>query len=157
MAENFTPGRADETEISLSQAILAPLDALFKAQVHAARSFINFLFQIGYPHIPINPETNSADINLITDPAERAKAEQPFSLKFAYSANEKDYTIQIPALAMVPLNSMAIDSGEFRFGLKVTSITNFEQMQDTRSAKDSGGEKRPWYLISNPVSLQGQI
>ena len=41
---------ASLSEISLSQAILAPLDALFKAQVHAARSFLNLLLQIGYPH-----------------------------------------------------------------------------------------------------------
>ncbi|GEM_PF-757741 len=35
--------------IHLSQALLAPLDSIFKAQLHAARSFLNLLLQLGYP------------------------------------------------------------------------------------------------------------
>src|SRR3954463_3483482 len=48
----FEKGPASETILSMSQALLAPLDAILKAQVHAARSFLNFLMQIGYPHQP---------------------------------------------------------------------------------------------------------
>lgn len=44
-----TAGPAEINPVSLSQALLAPLDAIFKAQIHAARSFINFLLQLGYP------------------------------------------------------------------------------------------------------------
>src|SRR4051812_22916894 len=46
------PQPAAETVLSLSQALLAPLDAILKAQLHASRSFLNFLLQIGYPHQP---------------------------------------------------------------------------------------------------------
>src|SRR5260221_13013910 len=49
-APEFQPGEADESVVSLSQMILAPLDAIFKAQVHAARSFLNFVLQLSYPH-----------------------------------------------------------------------------------------------------------
>jgi|GEM_PF-5626692 len=40
--------------LSLSQAILAPLDAIFKAQIHAGRSYINMLWQMAYPHLPVD-------------------------------------------------------------------------------------------------------
>lgn len=43
-----------EGELSLSQAILAPLDAIFKAQIHAGRSYINMLWQMAYPHLPVD-------------------------------------------------------------------------------------------------------
>ncbi len=39
--DEFKPGPAASTVISLSQILLAPLNAIFKAQVHAARSFVN--------------------------------------------------------------------------------------------------------------------
>lgn len=47
------PGPAADAVISSSQAILAPLDVIAKPQVHAARSFLNFVVQIGYPHVPV--------------------------------------------------------------------------------------------------------
>ncbi len=40
----------DKDNISLSAAILAPLNAIFEAQVHAARAFLNFVFQMGFRH-----------------------------------------------------------------------------------------------------------
>lgn len=46
--------QANASAISLSQAILAPLDAIFKAQIHAGRSYINMLWQMAYPHIPVD-------------------------------------------------------------------------------------------------------
>lgn len=47
MEEN-TP--ASNTDLSLSAAILAPLNAIFEAQVHAARSFLSFILQMGFRH-----------------------------------------------------------------------------------------------------------
>jgi Protein of unknown function (DUF2589) len=46
----------DKSQLKLSQAILAPIDAILKSQVHAARSFLNLVLQIGYPHWPLNKE-----------------------------------------------------------------------------------------------------
>jgi hypothetical protein len=57
---SFTEAPAAQTVLSLSQALLAPLDALLKVQVHAARSFLNFLLQMGYPHKPELPAAPAA-------------------------------------------------------------------------------------------------
>lgn len=38
------------TDLSLSAALLAPLNAIFEAQVHAARSFLSFILQMGFRH-----------------------------------------------------------------------------------------------------------
>ncbi len=46
--ENSTP--ASNTDLSLSAAMLAPLNAIFEAQVHAARSFLSFILQMGFRH-----------------------------------------------------------------------------------------------------------
>jgi hypothetical protein len=41
---------ASLTDMSLSAAMLAPLNAIFEAQVHAARSFLSFILQMGFRH-----------------------------------------------------------------------------------------------------------
>ncbi len=45
---------AHQKPISIAQAVLAPLDAIFKAQIHSARSYINMLWQLAYPHLPVD-------------------------------------------------------------------------------------------------------
>jgi len=47
MEEN-TP--ASNTDLTLSAALLAPLNTIFEAQVHAARSFLSFILQMGFRH-----------------------------------------------------------------------------------------------------------
>src|SRR3569833_4616551 len=54
--QDFEEGPAAQAMVSLSQALLAPLDSIFKAQIHAARSFLNLLLQLGYGHRPDNRE-----------------------------------------------------------------------------------------------------
>lgn len=71
MAEN-TP--ASNTDLTLSAAMLAPLNAIFEAQVHAARSFLSFILQMGFRHrysesekeeLRINPEENKSILDQI--------------------------------------------------------------------------------------------
>src|SRR5690606_12458636 len=40
----------DSNIVTLSEAFLAPLESIFKAQVHAARSFLSFILQMGFRH-----------------------------------------------------------------------------------------------------------
>lgn len=40
----------DSNILTLSEALLAPLESIFKAQVHAARSFLSFILQMGFRH-----------------------------------------------------------------------------------------------------------
>lgn len=39
---------ASFTNLNLSEALLAPLNAIFEAQVHASRSFLSFVLQMGF-------------------------------------------------------------------------------------------------------------
>lgn len=47
--KNFNVPTGDK-ELTLSAAILAPLNAIFEAQIHAARAFLNFILQMGFKH-----------------------------------------------------------------------------------------------------------
>lgn len=156
-------GDVKEAAVSLSQAILAPLDALFKAQVHAARSFINLLLQIGYPHRPVDGLNNVTGEEYYGDDTEPHK---PFELEFKYSSTgenntQQDYVLKVPALALVPINALSIDSGEFKFGLNIQRIEEHEQLQESRreteAARKTTTNKRPWYLVSDPINMRGTI
>lgn len=46
-----TPENRDNPqELSLSAALLAPVNSIFEAQIHAARAFLNFILQMGFRH-----------------------------------------------------------------------------------------------------------
>jgi hypothetical protein len=160
------PLPAAEAIISLSQALLAPLDAIFKAQLHAARSFLNLLLQLGYPHHPVD-ETGQT-----TGPAPgTAAAKQdglPYTLDFDYEIDvdgqTKKQRVSVPALALVPVAPLAVDSAEFRFDMAVREIGPHEQIQASEGKAvqpegDSGFDrfKRPWFLVDDPVSIRGTI
>jgi hypothetical protein len=55
-----TKGASEETnqELSLSAALLAPLNSIFEAQIHAARAFLNFILQMGFRHKYSDEEKN---------------------------------------------------------------------------------------------------
>lgn len=152
--DDLTGKEVNNVVVSMSQAILSPLDALFKSQVHAARSFLNLILQIGYP--PVNKD-NQPDNGTGSDTAPN----KPYEIEFAYTASDpqtneaRDYKVKIPALALVPLNALNIDSAEFKFGLNVTHVDEHQQMQESTTTKEN--QKRPWYLISDPISMQGSI
>ncbi len=42
--------KTNDDEITLSAALLAPLNSIFEAQIHAARAFLNFILQMGFRH-----------------------------------------------------------------------------------------------------------
>jgi hypothetical protein len=150
----------DLTQLSLSQAILAPLDSIYQAQIHGARSFLNMLLQIGYPHVPENV------------PVDELKKYKPYPMDFNFlrkeeDGSEKSYKVSIPALALVPINSLAIDYAEIKFGMKIKSAEKFQQIQESEeeaTKKDSGSSnnkvnayKRKWNLVKDPISLKGEI
>lgn len=152
-------------QLTLSQAILSPLDSIFQAQIHAARSFLNMLLQIGYPHLVIDVDTGHPVTDEKVNPPENYK---PYEIGFNFSQNNVDgkpqiYTASIPALALVPLNSLAISDAEFNFGLKVISVQDFEQIQDSerKSVEEKEGpgasSNRKWNLVKDPKSLKGII
>jgi hypothetical protein len=149
---------ASITEISLSQAILAPLDALFKAQVHAARSFLNLLLQIGYPHVELEEKGKAKDEVAIKD--EKKVYTQDF---FFEDPEGKKMKISIPSLALIPITPLTIDNASFKLNFKVSNTGKHTQMQASeedslkKENADWDESNRPWFLVKDPVSFKGNI
>jgi hypothetical protein len=158
MADTLTasgeiPGAA--SEISLSQAILAPLDALFKAQVHSARSFLNLLLQIGYPHVQLDKDGNPDK--------EQLESKTCYTQDFDYTDDEgHSVTISMPSLALIPIAPLSIDNASFKFNFNVQSTSSHSQIQSSEDGVTDQEEsfaknKRPWYLVDEPKSFKGTV
>jgi uncharacterized protein DUF2589 len=145
---------ANKRILSLSQVLLAPLDAIFKAQIHGARSFLNLVLQLGTPHAQLK---NDGKGNMVADPdkeKDNKLFQQDFYFKIQTADGEIENKLSVPALALVPLVPLAIEDAQFDFDYTVSHIAEHEQLQKNRNA-DS--EKRPWYLVEEPVSLRGVL
>lgn len=164
----FKPDVASRAIISLSQAILAPLDAIFKAQIHAARSFLSLLLQIGYPHQPVKkPSAIEGDSEPPTKPKPPKKTQEPYTLDFVQEitvdGEVRKKKISVPALSLVPLAPLAIESGEIAFDLNIQGIQRHRQMQkdiEDEIAKEEAQytrNKRPWFLVDDPISVRGTL
>jgi len=153
--------KAQEQFVSLAQVLLAPLDALFQAQVHAGRSFLNFLLQLAYDDKPREREK--------TPPADAAAApsrpDTIYSVKFVQEVPgpaDTDGTpsrqlqeVSIPALALVPVRPLAIEEAEVNLAMEVTNIGKHEQFGPAKQADD--GPPPPWWLVRDPISLRGHV
>jgi len=140
------------TQISLSQALLAPLDAIFKAQIHSARSFVNLILQLGYHH------------NSVDDKGNVSKDEgKPYYLEFIHETEEngipKKQKISVPALAAVPISPLAVESAEFDFSMNIESTAKHSQVQKSRDEglNDVNRNRRPWFLVDQPISVRGTL
>ncbi len=70
-----------DKDLTLSAALLAPLNSLFETQVHAARAFLNFILQLGfkekYTKNDINKfETLINDDNSLTDDQKKERIDE---------------------------------------------------------------------------------
>lgn len=163
----FEKGPASQTVLSLSQALLAPLDAILKAQVHAARSFLNLLLQIGYPHRPATPAASGGSGE---GTAAAAEDGLPYQMDFYHEVpNAGRQKLSIPTLALVPLNPLGVTEAEFEFDFFVRRIARHDQIMaaegnattaEAAQTKDAptgplDRRTRPWYLVDTPLSLQG--
>ena len=169
--QDFKEGPASQAMVSLSQALLAPLDAIFKAQVHAARSFLNLLLQLGYSHRPVNREGRAIpprrDADARGDEAEPAPDGTPYQLEFYHDITLGDrkqrQKISIPALALIPVAPLAVESADFKFEMEVRQIRKHRQVQKSGREKvrecDEGYDEsyRPWFLVDQPISVEGHL
>ena len=152
----------DKSSLDLAQAILAPVDAIMKAQVHAARSFLNLMLQIGFPHRSLDK-----DGKVVSDPKEGSR--EPWCLDFVHKkvldGEEREYLVRVPTLATLPLNPLAITEAEVEFKMSVEHSyePSYQFRQDRTEASKADQDdpfdqtKRPWYLIDNPVTFRGHI
>lgn len=154
---------SDQSQLTLNQAILSSVNAILQAQVHAARSFLNMVLQMGFPHQNIDDDGKN-----IEHPDQRTDQDQLYRLEFIQeqqTENEtiKKYKISIPTIAALPLNPLAIDQAEVDFTMKLSKIySENPQFSDAQNAVKSTTDKytaskRPWYLIDDPVTFRGSI
>ncbi|MFY9270953.1 MAG: DUF2589 domain-containing protein [Candidatus Manganitrophaceae bacterium] len=178
----FQGGPAAETDVSLSQALLAPLDAIFKAQLHAARSFLNMLLQLGYPHRPVDEEgvapppptpgaVPGAEVAAPSGSPEKGAAadrQKPYMMEFhseiLINGQVRRQKVAVPALALVPLAPLAVESAEFKFGMTVRQIDRHRQIQKSEEKavkpeeeKGFNRHQRPWFLVDDPISVRGTL
>ena len=159
----FQQGPAAKAVISLSQVLLAPLDAIFKAQIHAARSFLNLVLQMGYPHVKVDANGNALP-EAEQDPGWDQVYMQEFKVRTQTDGQEQDAFIRIPALSMIPVAPLSIEQADFDLDFHVGYVYRYSQMQESEAktlkgeaGTDYNASKRPWFLVSDPVSLRGVV
>ena len=158
---SFQEGPASKAIVSLSQVLLAPLDAIFKAQIHAARSFLNLVLQIGYPHLKVDSDGKTLPIDQQEPDADKVYM-QDFRIKSVLDGKENIATISIPALSMVPITPLSIQDAEFELDFSIGYIYRYNQIQKSENDKtqkegDFNAKDRPWFLVSDPISLRGVV
>jgi Protein of unknown function (DUF2589) len=139
----------NSTLVTLEQALLAPLDSILKAQLHSARSFLNLLLQLGYPHQK-KDEGNDG---------------HPYSMEFKFTQDGQQHTISVPALSLVPISPLAVDSATFSLEMSARNVIQKTQIRDSEKGKardNFDGEqfddtRRPWFLVDKPVDIMGDI
>jgi hypothetical protein len=162
------PEPSSSENYTLAEALLAPLDAIFKAQIHAARSFINLLLQLGFPHQPVDEEGNPLDRAAAT-PEAQIESKLPYTIDFYRrptggtddpNALEK---VSIPVLALIPVAPLGVDSAEFHFEMEVKRFDDATLMQQSevktlnQEAPAFREKARPWYLVRRPITFKGEI
>ena len=192
MANDSSNPNQNPSHITLSQAILAPVQSLLQAQTHAARSFLNLLLQTGFDHKGVansgdqKSGTPSADGNS-GDAAQSARqkdkdANGVYRLAFEQTrvnakGEEETVTVSIPTIAAIPMHPLAIEEAEVEFSMRLgidkdgdgsdsyvraKSFSNAGQKAKQTQADGQEADKydqseRPWFLVDQPVDLQGQI
>lgn len=180
-----------DSPISLSAALLAPINSIFEAQIHSARAFLNFILQMGFRHQP-SPEEKDADDAIKAKEDEREikkkrisellkersqnggvlSSEKISELKelntkygdlYYQSIDFIDQTgnqflLGVPNLALLPIKPLAISEADFSYEFAVSSeSSNYDQMGAAIENAKGKDEKRPWFLIKEPKSLQGHF
>lgn len=158
-SDNNTKDDAERKSISLSQAILAPLDAIFKAQLHGARSFLNMLLQLGYHPPSDNEDSGNEKTASDKNGQKKKKGKTPYMFEFTTEKGTGDstqqYSVKMPAIALVPVQPIAISRAEYELELTVHQIKKHRQTQKTSEVNKDDKHVRPWFLVEEPISIRG--
>lgn len=148
---------AATTPVSLAQTILAATDAVLKTQIHAARSFLNLVLQIGFPHGPLDENKQRIDSD-----------DRAYTQNFYYDVNlngvDERRKVTIPTLALVPVTPLAIESANIKLEMRISHVAKHQQLQESERKKlkeknpeASHDEKSPWFLVPDPISIRGTL
>jgi hypothetical protein len=107
---------------NLANIIVGPLNAIFDAQDSISKRMVKLIESIAY-------EEGTKKIKMVS---------------FTYTkkdnrSEDKNYTLNIPLLTLVPINSLNIDNVEFGFDLVVDNISRKSSNQGTSQGVDEVG------------------
>lgn len=163
-----------EEQMSLSSALLAPINSIFEAQIHAGRAFLNFILQMGFKDKE-HPEEHEELTKLKQrKETEDLSEEEVKRLKALHAEHGEMYyqffdfiddtgnasRVSVPNLALLPVKPLAITEASFSYQFAVESQSKkYRQMGTEKSHFNPEGDEpsRPWYLVSDPRSLRGSF
>ncbi|HEY5746649.1 MAG TPA: DUF2589 domain-containing protein [Chryseolinea sp.] len=141
------PVNPDNQELSLSAALLAPLNSIFEAQVQSARAFLNFILQIGFRHKYSDPEKKEIDKKIASFPPginseEKKELEKARKEIADYDAARASIAAELersrdPNIQLTQEERLRVEDFYRRFG---------DLYQQCFSYLDSGGNMRNIYV-----------
>jgi hypothetical protein len=126
------------SKLNLSEALLAPLNAIFEAQVHAARSFLSFILQMGFRH-----KYTPADIKNLEEDVKDKEANEKI---LATIREEEKARIEIKNLRNLQLDGTITDEQTLDLKLLLSKWDDLHS-QDFVYIDDRGNEN--WVSIPN--------
>lgn len=172
--------------ISLSAALLAPINSIFEAQIHSARAFLNFILQMGFRHQPTKAELDGNE-NLqneqkkIDEGKENIKKllkkrQQTGTLTKEEIADLKELNINYGDLYHQSIDFIDQNGNEIFLGIPNLALLpikplaiqeaefsyEFSVASETDAYDQMGAalkkdQNRPWFLIKEPKSIRGSF
>lgn len=158
------------SRLTLSQAILAPIQSLLAAQAHASRSFLNLLLQTGFDHKGVGKDGTQADTSGTSTGKKDLDNDGIYRLYFdqtrEVNGKKEKIRVSIPTIAAVPMHPLTIDEAEIEFSMRLSG-ERYRKARTFSSASQKGQgsiedeiyneNTRPWFLIDDPVDIYGEI
>lgn len=170
--------------ISLSAALLAPINSIFEAQIHAARAFLNFILQMGFRHQPTKAELEgNEELQKEQKKVEEGKEnirkllkkrQQTGTLTNAEIAELKELSINYGDLYHQSIDFIDQSGNDIFLGIPNLALLpikplaiqeaefsyEFGVASETNAYEQMGAalkkdETRPWFLIKEPKSIRG--
>lgn len=177
--------KSDFDPISLSAALLAPINSIFEAQIHSARAFLNFILQMGFRHTPTEDDLkDNEDLKNQEDERTREKEEIRKLLKKRETEGLTDDEIQLLKEKVIKYGDLHYQSFDFidqsgndlmvgipnlallpikplaineaEFSYEFEVKSQNDEFEQMGTVKDKD-KKRPWFLIKEPKSIKGEF
>lgn len=138
MADDSSGQKDPQDNISLSGALLAPLNSIFEAQIHSARSFLNFLLKMGFRHTPTQEDIE--ELEKSDDPADKEQLKHIHSFNKGKSTARKKMQELFRKRINLEANNQSLSSGEVAELKKLNAEYGDLFQQSIDYIDDSGNE-----------------
>lgn len=176
----------EKEPISLSAALLAPINSIFEAQIHSARAFLNFILQMGFRHQP-TPDELEGNEKLQNEQKQKEegkesirkllkKKQQTGALTKDEIAKLKELSINYGDLYHQSIDFIDQNGNDIFLGIPNLALLpikplaineaeftyQFAVASEDKAYKQMGAalkkdEDRPWFLIKEPKSIRGSF